>query len=386
MEKRANTKQKRGVPVWVAVLIGAGSVLLALILVVTVLLVVLLGAKTPDSPSAEEPTAAPVVTPAQQDPEPQTPTEAPELPTPAPIETEAPTEAPTEEPTEAPTEAPTATPAPTEVPDSFTFGGKTVKTGTKKIDGNKLGIDGKSKKLRHIPAEEVANLVALCPDLEELSLEYCYMDDYAPLGALTKLTSLKLSRCNEDGTGNAVKDIAWMKNLTALKTLYLQHNEISDLTPLSGLKSLTKLNLSYNSLENDDLKAIEKLTNLTELALYGLKKISDFSPLASLSKLTYLHIGYNSSLKSIKSLTGLSKLKSLRICKTKISDISCLKDFAALEKLDLSGCPIKFKDYYDLKNCKKLHTIILDHGDTDGSMAIDDMINNGYGFEIAYEW
>ena len=386
MEKRANTKQKRGVPVWVAVLIGAGSVLLALILVVTVLLVVLLGAKTPDSPSAEEPTAAPVVTPAQQDPEPQTPTEAPELPTPAPIETEAPTEAPTEEPTEAPTEAPTATPAPTEVPDSFTFGGKTVKTGTKKIDGNKLGIDGKSKKLRHIPAEEVANLVALCPDLEELSLEYCYMDDYAPLGALTKLTTLKLRRCNEDGTGNPVRDIEWMKNLTALKNLYLQHNEISDLTPLSGLKSLTKLNLAYNTLEDDDLNALENLTNLTELSLYGLKKITDVSPLASLSKLTYLHLGYNSKLKSIKSLTGLKKLKSLRILKTNISDISYFKNFAALEKLDISGCPILFHDYYNLEDCKKLHLIVLDHSDTDASLAIDDMINNGYGFEIAYEW
>ncbi|MBQ1632031.1 MAG: leucine-rich repeat domain-containing protein [Clostridia bacterium] len=324
-------------------------------------------------------TAEPVTTQTEEPVKNQTadPTEAP---------TPEPTEAPTPTPTEIPTPKPTPTPQPTKVPDSFTFGGKTVKRGTKKIDGSKLGINGKSSKLRHITAEEVANLVALCPDLEELSLDYCYMDDYEPLGELVKLKTLKLRRCNEGGKGNAVTDIDWVEDLTALTYLHFGHNAISDLRPLEKLKKLTKLNLSYNDLDNEDLESVGELTTLEELSLYGLSKISDVSPLASLSKLTYLHLGYNKKLKNIKPLTSLGKLKSLRINKSNISDVSYFKNFKALQKLDISGCPILFHDYYKLEDCKKLKLIVLDQNDTDASLAIDDMINNGFGVEILYEW
>ena len=305
--------------------------------------------------------------------------------------TEEPTAAPTEDltetpaPTEIPTPKPTPTPQPTKVPDSFKFGGKTVKRGTKKIDGSKLGINGKSSKLRHITAEEVENLVALCPDLEELSLDYCYLDDYEPLGKLTKLKTLKLRRCNENGKGNAVKDIDWVESLTSLTYLHLGHNEISDLEPIENLKNLTRLNLSYNDLDNDELESIGKLTKLTELSLYGLT-ITDVAPLSSLTKLTYLHLGYNKKLKNIKALTSLPKLKSLRVNKTNISDVSYFKNFKSLQKLDISACPILFHDYYKLEDCKKLKLIVLDQKDTDASLAIDDMINNGFGVEILYEW
>lgn len=318
----------------------------------------------------------------------KTETEAPadtptEIPTEAP--TEVPTEAPSPTPTEIPTPKPTQTPQPTKVPDSFKFGGKTIKRGTKTIDGSKLGVNGKSSKLRHITAEEVENLVALCPDLEELSLDYCYMDDYEPLGALTKLKTLKLRHCNENGKGNPVKDIGWVEDLKSLTYLHLAHNAVSDPEPLEKLKNLTKLNLSYNDLENDDLESIGELTNLTELSLYGLK-ITDVAPLSSLTKLTYLHLGYNKKLKNIKALTSLPKLKSLRVKKTNISDVSYFKNFKALQKLDISGCPILFHDYYKLEDCKKLKLIVLDQKDTDASLAIDDMINNGFGVEILYDW
>jgi outer membrane biosynthesis protein TonB len=63
----------------------------------------------------------------------KTETEAP-ADTPTEIPTEAPTEVPTEvpspTPTEIPTPKPTQTPQPTKVPDSFKFGGKTIKRGT----------------------------------------------------------------------------------------------------------------------------------------------------------------------------------------------------------------------------------------------------------------
>ncbi len=417
MENQTNSPKPRGkgLPIWTAVVIGACSILLTLIAGFILLWVTVLKPARDEKRIAEQSIAPAVIeapTPASAEglpsekPEPvetepsstaipateipatETPTEEPmteptQEPTTEP--TQEPTTEPTAAPTPTPTEKPTPTPAPTKVPDSFKFGGKTIKRGTKKIDGSKLGINGKSGKPRHIKKEEVEALVALCPNLEELSLDYCYMDDYEPLGALTKLKTLKLRRCGEGG-GNAVTDISWVKNLKSLSYLHLGHNSVRDVTPLKGLKKLTRLNLAYNDIDNDDLDVIAELTTLTELYLYGNKKVTDVAPLTSLKKLTFIHLGYNNKLKNIKKLTELPKLKSLRINKTNISDVSYFKNFPALERLDISGCPILFKDYYDLQDCKKLKLVVLDNKDTDASLALDDMINNGFGIEILYEW
>ena len=375
-------KKRKGMPLWAAVLIGASAIVLTLVGGFLLLWFEMIKPERDARRAAQaEPTSISQTTP--ETAETSAPEETPKA-EPTEISATEPATIDMQEPTEAPTDAPT--PKPTKVPESFKFGGKTIKTGTKKINGSKLGINGKSSKLRHISKEEVENLVALCPDLEELVLDYCYMDDYEPLGALVKLKTLRLRRCNENGKGNPVEDTGWVANLTSLTTLQLGHNAISDLTPLAKLKKLTKLNLSYNDLRDDDLDALSDLTELQELSLYGLDKITDVAPLASLTKLTYLHLGYNKKLKNIKALTSLPKLSSLRVNKTNISDVSYFKNFKALKKLDISGCPILFHDYYALEDCAKLELIVLDSKDYDASLAIDDMINNGFGVEILYEW
>ena len=177
-----------------------------------------------------------------------------------------------------------------------------------------------------------------------------------------------------------------MSDLTELSSLNLVHNEISDTIPLEDLQKLTYLNISDNPLEDEDLEPIGELKNLETLYLYSLKKVTDVQPLASLSKLTFLHIGRNSKLKNVKPLTALKKLANLRLNYTNVSDISYFKNFEALKKLDLGRCPILLHDYYNLQDCKKLRKIVLEQGDDDASLAIDDMINNGYPFEILYNW
>ena len=290
----------------------------------------------------------------------------------------------TEAPTAVPTPEPTA--APTPVPDYFWFGGAKVKTGSTSVVGKKLGINGKKNKLTHIPENEVNDLVTLCPDLEELDLEYCFMDDYAPLGGLVKLRTLKLTYCGAGG-GNAIKDIGWAENLTELRTLSFSHNSIEDTAPLAGLTKLTYLHLAGNPLEDDDLKPIGKLTNLDTLYLYDLKRITDVSPLAKLTKLTFLHIGHNSRLKSVKSLTSLKKLKYLRLNNTKFSDLSYIGKFAALYKLDISNCPIDEETVMHLPECKKLKKIVLDPTDNDILWALlNGPIGPDWDVKILYNW
>ena len=229
------------------------------------------------------------------------------------------------------------------------------------------------------------DLVTLCPDLEELDLEYCYMDDYAPLGNLVKLTVLKLTYCGA-GKGNAIKAISWLENLKELKTLDLKYNDISDTTSLQGLTKLTYLNVAGNPLEDEDLTPISKLTNLETLYVYDLKKITDVSPLAKLTKLTFLHVGRNSKLKSVKSLTSLSKLKYLRLNNTKFSDLSYIEKFKALVKLDVSNCPINEDTVKHLKNCKKLKTIVIDPTDNDLYWAILKLTGDEWDIDIKWKW
>ncbi len=316
--------------------------------------------------------------------------ESTETPAPEPTETSTPepTAVPTPKPTAIPTPEPTAvpTPKPTEVPDYFMFGGKKIKTGTTKINGKELGINGKSKKLKHIPENEVADLVALCPDLEELILDFCFMDDYQPLGKLTKLRKLQLSNCDE-GKGNAVADVGWIKGLGDLRSLNLVNNNVSDTTALGGLKKLTHLYLGENPLTDEDLEPIGKLTNLETLSLYDVKKITNVKPLSNLSKLTFLHLGENSKLKNVKPLTGLKKLVYLRLNHTSVSDLTDFGKLTALKKLDVSGCPIDATTVYNLRGCKKLEKIVLEMGDTyTYSAVLEDLINEGYPVHFQYSW
>ena len=266
------------------------------------------------------------------------------------------------------------------------FGGKKVKVGSTKVIGSKLGCNGKSKKLTHIKEEEVQDLVNLCPDLEELELDYCYMDDYTPLGKLTKLKNLHLAYCGSGDPGNSIKDISWLKDLTNLTKLNLKYNKIDNTEALAGLTNLTYLNLGSNPLEDEDLEPLENLTKLTTLYLYDLNKITDVSPLASLTKLTFLHLGHNSKLKSIKPLTTLKKLQQLRLNHTKFSDLSYIGKFSALRKIDLSKCPINTKTVYHLKECKKLTKVVLEMTDYETYSAILDLFEDGYQLHFLYNW
>ena len=404
-QKSGSPKSGRRIPLWLLLVLCGVLLVMTLAIAFLVLLHLDIIRCVPvDAPQAEA-TAVPAANTPLPDPvipgdpvpvgstteppapvDPQTQTAAPDTTETAAPATDAPaiTEAPTAVPTPAPTAEPTA--APTPVPDYFWFGGAKVKTGSTSVVGKKLGINGKKNKLTHIPENEVNDLVTLCPDLEELDLEYCFMDDYKPLGGLVKLHTLKLIYCGA-GDGNAIKDIGWAENLTELRTLSFSHNSIEDTAPLAGLTKLTYLHLAGNPLENEDLEPIGKLTNLETLYLYDLKKITDVSPLAKLTKLTFLHIGHNSRLKSVKSLTSLKKLKYLRLNNTKFSDLSYIGKFAALYKLDISNCPIDEETVMHLPECKKLKKIVLDPTDNDILWALlNGPIGPDWDVKILYNW
>lgn len=293
------------------------------------------------------------------------------------------------EPTATEPPAQETTPPSTPIPDSFTFGGVTIPRGATEIIGSGKGdlekIDGDIKifTFNHITKEEVETLVKMCPDLEVLRLDYCWMDTYEPLSQLKKLKDLRLMSCGTNNGGVPIRDIEWIRPLVNLKKLYLCHNEISNIEPIKNLTKLTELNIGDNLLDDDDLDIIANFSELEELYLYR-NNFSDVSELSVLHYVTVLNLATNPNIKSVRSLTSMKSLTDLRIYGTNVNDLSYFPKFKKLKKVNLAYCPLSFWDYYEyLPQCPYLKKFLVSKNDTEGIDAGDAILRNGY--DLDYE-
>ncbi len=209
-------------------------------------------------------------------------------------------------------------------------------------------------------------------DVEDITDVYMENNQIKDLSGIEKLTNLKqLNLC-----GNELKDISELKNLANLESIDLSHNEISDISTLKNLTNLKKLNLGNNKVR--DVSALSNLTNLQELNLgyisyHGFEtpdpeanynEIGDISTLKNLTNLQTLNLGYT-KIKDISGLKGLSNLKTLNLSSNQISDISSvvnelneLKELSNLSDLNLSTNEIS--DISELNKLTNLKTLNLD--------------------------
>ena len=169
--------------------------------------------------------------------------------------------------------------------------------------------------------------------------------DFSPLAELTNLM-LDLP----DSSLSDVTPLAGLKNLTKLN---LTGNNISDVAPLAGLKNLTKLNLTGNNIS--DVAPLANLKNLTELGL-RVKNISDVAPLANLKNLTELGLRVK-NISDVAPLANFKNLTELALISSNISDVSPLANLKNLTKLSLTGNNIS--DVAPLAKLKKLHSLDL---------------------------
>ena len=134
-------------------------------------------------------------------------------------------------------------------------------------------LDARNKGIRSLTGLEfAANLTSLdlgAEDMENEPINSNDISNLSPLSRLTNLTRLNLNR-------NSVSDISALASLTNLTWLALWDNSVSDLSPLSRLTNLTGLDLNGNGVS--DISALASLTNLTWLVLM-VNSISDISPL-----------------------------------------------------------------------------------------------------------
>ena len=136
-------------------------------------------------------------------------------------------------------------------------------------------------------------------NLKTLYLEGNSLSSVSPLSGLTHLRDLRLSF-------NPISDLSPVSRLANLTTLYLDRNQIADISAISGLTNLRELGLDDNSIS--DVSPLSGLLNLTNLYLDG-NQIADLSPVSGLTSLGFLSLRYNSisDLSPLVSNTGLGE-------------------------------------------------------------------------------
>jgi len=142
---------------------------------------------------------------------------------------------------------------------------------------------------------------------------------------MEKITALE---CQDD----AITSVAGIEHATSLVDLSLWENQISDLTPLAGLKQVVDLQLGLNRIQ--DLTALQGLTSLRRLGL-SVNQISSLAPLAGLTSLEWLNLDDNAlSNAELTHLSGLTRLRWLTV------EHNGLTDFSAVQALVDGGCEV----------------------------------------------
>ena len=157
-----------------------------------------------------------------------------------------------------------------------------------------------------------------------LDIEHNGVTDLTPLKDLVKLYRLNLAY-------NDISDISPIQDLDGLQFLDIGHNLLTDLTPLKDLVNLYYLNLAYNTIS--DISPIQDLDGLQYLHLTG-NALTDISPLSNLINVETLTLGEN-MLEDISPLQSMSSVRFLHIENNEIVDISVVQDLGALESLYL---------------------------------------------------
>ncbi len=213
----------------------------------------------------------------------------------------------------------------------------------------------------------IVNLTGLeyAKNLSTLWLNNNQISDVSPLQNLTSLLHLNLG-------GNQISDVSSLQNLTSLQYLRLDGNQISDVNPLQNLKALTSLNLYSNQISN--INPLQNLTSLQELVL-TLNQISDITPLQNLTSLKKLQLFHN-QISDINSLQNLKALQELVLDSNQISNINPLQNLTSLQNLGLADNQIS--DISPLQNLKALQTLYLSNNQISDASSLQNLTSLQY--------
>ncbi|WEV73618.1 leucine-rich repeat domain-containing protein [Bifidobacterium sp. ESL0798] len=125
--------------------------------------------------------------------------------------------------------------------------------------------------------------------------------------------------------GGFYRSLEGAQYLTNLATINSRSSGVTDLSPLSGLRHLTKITFEHSPIT--DLSPLAGMAQLRRLD-FDYSGISDLTPLSGLTNLEALRLDRN-DVTDITPLSGLTKLRFIHAWENHISDLRPLKGVAA---------------------------------------------------------
>ena len=152
------------------------------------------------------------------------------------------------------------------------------------------------------------------------------ISDISALSGLTSLTTLHLNN-------NQISDISALSGLTSLTTLYLGSNKITTVPNLSGLTQIKRWDFSVNRITSISRSNLP--SEATDLTLRANQIVSITA--ADLPPMLKLLVLSDNKLREIPDLSGLTALNRLALDRNPISKIEPTRLPSSLTELDLTG-------------------------------------------------
>lgn len=164
--------------------------------------------------------------------------------------------------------------------------------------------------------------LTLLPNLEKLALDYQDITDITPLEGM-KLRCLSLC-------GNRITDITALKGMDSLEALWLEDEPVSDTDVISELTSLQELEIG-----GTDISSAESFSSLP-LETLRMKDtlITDLTPLENMEKLRFLTAGEVDE-GGMRIIQSMKRLEYLTVS-GKLEDLKGFSDCKRMNMLDIS--------------------------------------------------
>ena len=165
----------------------------------------------------------------------------------------------------------------------------------------------------------------------------------------TKYTKIKELYLND----NQISDISALSKLPLLTVLELSDNQLTQIADLAANTNLSKLSVANNKITS--LAGVETLTGLTELRAHN-NKLTAVNPVMGLTGLTALYLG-NNDITDVSALADLSELTVLYLNgNSNLENVDDLGNLYLLEVLQVSDCKIRdLGTLYSLRNMRELY-------------------------------
>jgi predicted Ser/Thr protein kinase len=208
-------------------------------------------------------------------------------------------------------------------------------------------------------------------DLASIQAVYIFGNEVA---ASDEAFAQGLSDARKNDPRGSLETLADVRLLPNLETLYVNYQELSDISPLSQLQNLTNVNLRHTRVA--DISALSGMESLENVNLYD-TNVKDVSCLDACPRLAALDVG-RTLIPSLGKVGGGATLRTLSLKDLNLLSLDGIDRFVHLEELFLSGTGIY--DLTPLNDLANLRKVVLDGVERDGAGALESA-----AFEIAYE-